>query len=140
MARLTHGGSVGIPAAFMGAIDGSAIGPHVGTCGAAAFRARPMVTKDIREDPKWEQFQALATAAGLRSCWSVPLRLPDGPVLGTFAAYDDRPGTPDPGQLELAEALRLARGARPGPDRARGAAVRELRGGGGGALLGAGRP
>ena len=64
--RLFHGGSVGIPAAFMDAIDGSAIGPHVGTCGAAAFRARPMVTTDIREDPKWEHFRALAAAAGLR--------------------------------------------------------------------------
>ena len=102
--RLFHGGSVGIPAAFMDAIDGSAIGPHVGTCGAAASRARPMVTTDIREDPKWEHFRALAAAAGLESCWSVPLRLPGGPVLGTFAAYDDRPGAPDPGQLELAEA------------------------------------
>ena len=94
--RLSHGGSVGLPAAFMDAIDGSAIGPHVGTCGAAAFRARPMVTTDIREDPKWEHFRAPAAAAGLVSCWSVPLRLPGGPVLGTFAAYDDRPGDSRP--------------------------------------------
>ena len=70
---------MGIPAAFMDAIDGIAIGPHVGTCGTAAFRARPMVTKDIREDPKWEPFRPLAADAGLRSCWSVPLRLSGGP-------------------------------------------------------------
>jgi hypothetical protein len=102
--KLSHGGSVGIPAAFMEFIDGSEIGPHVGTCGAAAWRARAVVTQDIQTDPKWEDFRAPAAEAGLRSCWSVPLRLAGGPVLGTFAAYDDRPGVPDPGQLELAEA------------------------------------
>ena len=34
--KLFHGGSVGLPSAFMDAIDGTEIGPHVGTCGAAA--------------------------------------------------------------------------------------------------------
>ncbi|HYI38349.1 MAG TPA: HD domain-containing phosphohydrolase [Thermoleophilaceae bacterium] len=101
---LYHGGSVGLPSTFMAAIDGTEIGPHVGTCGAAASRARAIVTPDIHTDPKWEPFLALAEDAGLRSCWSVPLRLSGGPVLGTFAAYDAEPGTPDPGQVELAEA------------------------------------
>ena len=68
------------------------------------FRGRAIVTEDIREDPKWEPFRALAADAGLRSCWSVPLRLSGGPVLGTFAAYEQVPGTPEPGDLELAEA------------------------------------
>ncbi len=102
--KLFHGGSLGLPALFMAGIDGSAIGPHVGTCGAAAFRGRAVVTADILEDPKWTAFRHLAAEAELRSCWSVPLRLSGGPVLGTFAAYDGRPGVPAPGQLELAEA------------------------------------
>ena len=103
--KLFHGGSVGIPASFMDAIDGTEAGPHVGTCGAAASRARAVVTPDIREDPKWVPFRALAEESGLRSCWSVPLRLSEGqPVLGTFAAYDSAPGRPDPAQVELAEA------------------------------------
>ncbi len=102
--QLFHGGSVGIPASFIDAIDGIEIGPHVGTCGTAAFRGRAIVTEDIRADPKWEAFRGPAADAGLQSCWSVPLRLSGGPVLGTFAAYGEVPGAPEPGDLELAEA------------------------------------
>ena len=101
---LHHGGSVGLPQAFIDGIDGAVIGPHVGTCGAAASRARPIITRDIREDPKWNGYRAFADAAGLRSCWSVPLQLHGGAVLGTFATYGPEPATPDPDTVELASA------------------------------------
>ena len=41
---------------------------------------------------------------GLRSCWSVPLRVPDGTILGTFATYLEYPFAPDPEQIETVEA------------------------------------
>ena len=105
----------GIPAAFMDAIDGSAIGPHVGTCGAAAFRARPMVTPDIREDPKWEPFRAPAAAAGLRSCWSVPLRLPGRAGAGHLRGLRRPSRRSRPRPAGAGRGVRLAGGARPGP-------------------------
>jgi putative nucleotidyltransferase with HDIG domain len=103
-ARLHHAGSVGLPADFTEALDGSLVGPHEGTCGAAASRGRAVVTPDIRTDPKWAAYRELAEAAGVRSCWSVPLVLHEGDVLGTFATYGDEPGGPDAEQLDLAQA------------------------------------
>jgi len=102
--RLYHGASIGLSPEYTETIDGVVIGPDAGTCGAAAANGRAVVTADINADPNWAQWRAVAAAAGLRSCWSVPLRLPRGDVLGTFATYGDEPGAPDPGAVELANA------------------------------------
>src|SRR3954447_10640209 len=99
---LHHGAAVGLPADYVEAIDGIAIGPEVGTCGSAAHNGTSQVTTDIFEDPRWEAFRPLAEAAGLRACWSVPL-VHEGTVLGTFAVYHEQPYEPSPKELELAE-------------------------------------
>ena len=103
--RLRTGAAVGLPDDYLAAVDGLEIGPHVGTCGKAAFLGRTVVTADIETDPDWEAGRPAAAAAGLRSCWSVPLRQGDGTVVGTFAGYSDVPCEPTPTQLEEAEAL-----------------------------------
>ena len=102
---LRAGGAVGLPDDFCEAIDGLEIGPDVGTCGTAAYTALPVVTPDIEADPRWDVFRELARAAGLRSCWSVPLLRADGTVIGTFAGYSPEPFEPSPEQLDAAQAL-----------------------------------
>ena len=102
--HLHHAASKGLPADYLEAVDGLEIGPEVGSCGSAAFTGETQITEDIETDPRWEPFRELARASGLRSCWSVPLKLPDGDVLGSFATYSGDPGTPTPEQLELVEA------------------------------------
>lgn len=102
--RLYHGASIGLSSEYTETIDGTVIGPQAGTCGAAAATGRAVVTADIAADPNWTQWHPIAEATGLRSCWSVPLLLPRGDLLGTFATYGDAPGAPEPGTLELAEA------------------------------------
>ena len=102
--RLRGGASVGLPAEYNDAVDGLEIGPDAGCCGAAAYLGETTVTEDIVVDPRWADFQELARSLDLRSCWSVPLRLPDGTVLGTFATYLDRPFAPEPEQIETVEA------------------------------------
>ena len=97
--QLRHGAAVGLPAAYTAAIDGVTISPTVGTCGLAVATGLPNVTPDIREDPNWAGFAAVAEAANLRSCWSVPIKTPDGRVLGTFASYASTPGEPAPDEL-----------------------------------------
>ena len=99
---LYHGGAVGLPSTYTTAIDGIEIGLDVGTCGSAAASGQPVVTADIRVDPKWEPFRELADRAGLRACWSVPLQLRGGEILGTFATYSEQPGAPDEDRVELA--------------------------------------
>ena len=98
--RLFTIASPSLPSSFSDLIDGTAIGPHVGTCGRAAFARHDVVTEDIGTDPDWAEWRALALDHGLRACWSVPVIAPDtdgevGKVLGTFATYFETNRGPD---------------------------------------------
>jgi signal transduction histidine kinase len=46
-----------------------------------------VVVEDIQNDPLWAEYRDLATAHGLRACWSSPIFSKDFKVLGTFAMY-----------------------------------------------------
>ena len=76
-----------LPDHYSAALDGVAIGPTVGSCGTAAYFGETVVVKDIATDPLWANFKALALPAGLRACWSSPIKARDGRVVGTFAFY-----------------------------------------------------
>jgi diguanylate cyclase (GGDEF)-like protein len=102
--RLRHAAAVGLPDAYLEAIDGVEIGPEAGSCGTAAYTATTCVTPDVETDPKWEDYRHLARDAGLRACWSVPLLLGDGTVLGTFANYSTEVYEPSGESLTLTEA------------------------------------
>ena len=98
---LRHGAAPSLPASYVEQIDGSVVGPDVGSCGAAAFHAREVIVADIEHDPRWREFRLLARDHGLRACWSVPVLDAAGTVLGTFALYYDAPRTPNAGELRL---------------------------------------
>ena len=106
---LRHGAAPGLPHAYTAAIDGSQIGPAAGTCGAAAWWGHEVVTADLRRDPAWAPYRALAEPHGLVHCWSAPIKARDGAVLGTFALYGRRARTPGDDHLALMrDASRLA--------------------------------
>ncbi|MEO8642135.1 EAL domain-containing protein [Pseudomonas sp.] len=86
----------GLPAAYSKALDGTAIGPESGSCGAAAFSGESVMVSDIASHPFWDQFRDLALPLGLKACWSTPIKSSDGRVLGTFAFYyrDSREPSP----------------------------------------------
>jgi PAS domain S-box-containing protein len=87
-AHLRQGAAPHLPGELTRGIDGAAIGPQEGSCGAAAYLREPVVVEDIGTHPNWVRFQHLAIPFGLRACWSSPiLAAPGGPVLGTFAMY-----------------------------------------------------
>ena len=92
--RLRVAAAPSLPEAYNRAIDGVQIGPSVGSCGTAAFFARPVIVSDIQTDPLWEGYRELAEAAGLRACWSTPI-LSQAKVLGTFAVYLPQPSHPE---------------------------------------------
>lgn len=85
--HLRHGAAPTLPAAYCAAIDGAEIGPCAGSCGTAAFRARPIYVTDIATDPLWADYRDFALPHGLRACWSTPIFDGDKTVLGTFAIY-----------------------------------------------------
>jgi PAS domain S-box-containing protein len=91
---LRHGAAPSLPAPYIEAIDGTVIGPSVGSCGTAAYRGKPVIVADIATDPLWTDFCDLALAHGLRACWSTPILASDGRVLGTFAIYYREPRSP----------------------------------------------
>lgn len=85
--RLRHGASVSLPEFYNHAVDGLEIGPAAGSCGAAAHSGQRVVVEDIQTHPNWVSFREVAGRAGLRACWSEPIRSSTGEVLGTFAIY-----------------------------------------------------
>jgi len=100
---LRHGAAPSLPKAYTEAIDGIVIGPTVGSCGTAAYRAEPVIVADIATDPLWADFRNLALAHELRACWSVPILSSAGSVLGTFATYYRQPRKPGPQERNIIE-------------------------------------
>jgi PAS domain S-box-containing protein len=92
-----------LPESFAAAIDGIAIGPVAASCGTAAFRKAPVITRDIDADPLWRDYRELAARHGLRAAWSTPILSPEGRVLGTLALYAREPRLPDEWQMRVIE-------------------------------------
>jgi signal transduction histidine kinase len=99
--RLRHGSAPGLPAEYTEAIDGTLIGPCAGSCGTAAYRREAVYVTDIETDPLWTDYRGIARAAGLRSCWSVPIIGTSGDVIGTFALYHREPRQPSTDDRDL---------------------------------------
>ncbi len=76
------------------------IGPKQGSCGTAAYRKEHVIVTDIQHDPLWENYQELAVAEGLKSCWSFPIFASNHDVLGTFAIYYKEPTSPSNEEIE----------------------------------------
>lgn len=101
--HLRHGAGPGLPAAYVHAIDGVAIGHAVGSCGTAAATKQRIIVPDIATDPLWEDYRELALLHGLQACWSTPILAANGAVLGTVAVYHRRPRHPSAVELELVD-------------------------------------
>jgi PAS domain S-box-containing protein len=102
---LRHGAAPSLPTAYTRAIDGAAIGPSAGSCGTAAYRAETVIVSDIETDPLWADYRNLASAHGLRACWSSPVLSSAGKVLGTFATYYREPRIPSPQEQNVIERI-----------------------------------
>jgi len=98
--QLRHGAAPNLPKTYTEAIDGAFIGPAVGSCGTAAYRAEQVIVSDIAADPLWTDFRDLALAHSLRACWSTPIFSSEGKVIGTFAMYYREPRSPSPREQE----------------------------------------
>jgi PAS domain S-box-containing protein len=99
--RIRTGAAPHLPDEYNQAIDSTTIGPAVGSCGTAAFLAKPVFVTDIETDPLWDDHRALARRFELRACWSTPIMASGGRVLGTFALYYREPRSPGKSELDL---------------------------------------
>lgn len=104
--HLTHGAGPSVSKAFSAAIEGAEIGPSAGSCGTAMYLDQPVITPDIREDPKWRDWRPAADAEGLRACWSQPIHGSHGQVMGSFAVYYRQPRRPCDEELAVLSRMR----------------------------------
>ena len=91
-----------VPAALTEATDRLAIGPELGSCGTAAYRAQTVVVEDISTSALWVSLRDLALSHGFHACWSIPVLNASGAVMATFAAYYKHTHQPHPDELALA--------------------------------------
>ena len=76
-----------IPESYRATLKRVDVGPRNGSCAAATFLQRQVVVADIARDALWEHLREPALTAGLRACWSTPIRSSDGRMIGTVALY-----------------------------------------------------
>jgi diguanylate cyclase (GGDEF)-like protein/PAS domain S-box-containing protein len=90
-----------LPQHFQRALESVAVGPRSGSCAAAVYLQRQVVVAEIARDALWEELRGPALCAGLRACWSTPIRASDGRILGTVALYFHHPRSPLKRDFEL---------------------------------------
>ena len=107
--HLRLGAAPSLPIAYSEKIDGIAIGPNVGSCGTAIYRRQQVIVTDIQTDPLWHDYRQLASAHGLRSCWSTPIISHNNNIVGTFALYSATVRAPSEAEHQLIQmATRIA--------------------------------
>jgi signal transduction histidine kinase/FixJ family two-component response regulator len=108
--HLLAGSGGSLPAEYMQAVNGLAIGNDVGACGTAAYRNETVIVDDIATDYRFAAARDFVMSFGLRACWSVPIRGSAGQVVGTFAMYHRQRAKPRDRELRIVEAGALLAG------------------------------
>src|SRR5580700_8085329 len=92
-----------LPESYIAALDGFAVGPEGGSCGAAVNRREPVFVSDVLTDPTLEKVRDVIVAHCIRACWSAPIMSHQGEILGTFAFYFRSVRSPSPRDIHLIE-------------------------------------
>lgn len=101
---LRLGAAPSLPLDYVEAIAGAPVAPDSGSCGAAASTGTLIVSPDLETDPRWSGYKDAAMAAGLRSCFSVPVG-PPGHAVAVLATYFGVARRPSPAEQAFVEAL-----------------------------------
>jgi signal transduction histidine kinase/CheY-like chemotaxis protein len=100
-ATIRHGASPSLPAQFIESVDGTRIGPSVGSCGTAAYLGQRVIVGDVATHPYWRDYKQHVLPFGIRACWSSPIFSQAREVLGTFAVYYTEAREPTSEELSL---------------------------------------
>jgi two-component system, cell cycle sensor histidine kinase PleC len=102
---LRHGAAPSLPDSYRRAVDGLAIGPGAGACGTAVYLRQPVIVRDMRTDPLFAPYLALAEELGLRACWSLPIMGDGDAAIGAFALYHRTPCEPSAEEWNLVASM-----------------------------------
>jgi len=94
--RFHFGAGRTMPRGFARSVEDVPVVPDVGPCGLAASHKTQVLVADLAVDPQWQglPWRTAVVDFGLRSAWSTPILSRSGDVLGTFAMWNEQPGTP----------------------------------------------
>jgi diguanylate cyclase (GGDEF)-like protein/PAS domain S-box-containing protein len=84
-----------LPPTLWERVAGTAIGPRAGSCGASAWRGKPVLVTDIATDPVCADYRDLLLPLGHRACWTNPIKSSNGRVLGAVTFYYHESRGPD---------------------------------------------
>ena len=101
-------GAGDMPETYMKQVEGFVIGMDSLACGLATATGRPVLTRDVFEEPLWKPWVHLAKEYDFRGCWSFPIETRDGKPLGTFAQYFTTAREAAPRDLALADVVTQA--------------------------------
>ncbi len=99
-----------MPDSYSRKIDGFKIGEDSLACGLAIPTRRPVLTRDVFDEPLWKPFLHLAREYDFRGCWSFPIKTREKKGLGTFALYFREPREATPEDVVLGELVTQAAG------------------------------
>jgi PAS domain S-box-containing protein len=101
-------GAGDMPESYLKQVDGFVIGKYSLACGLATATGRPVLTRDVFEEPLWKPWVHLAKEYDFRGCWSFPIETRDGKPIGTFALYFTTSREATPHDLALADVVTQA--------------------------------
>lgn len=90
-----------IPQEGINALNDLVPGPLAGSCGTTVYEKSPTFVTDIMTDPRWMNMRQLAVDFGLGACWSMPIKVYEQKVIGSFALTSFQPGSPNIFQRRL---------------------------------------
>jgi len=105
--RSIHGAG-NMPQSYTEQVDGFVIGEKSLACGLATATGRPVLTRDVFEEPLWVPWTHLARNYGFRGCWSFPIETRAGRAVGTCAMYFTKPREAGPHDLALGDVITQA--------------------------------
>ena len=82
-------------------LNGLVPGPKAGSCGTAMYCKSPVFVENTSTDPRWEDFGQFILSFNTHACWSVPIILSSGEMVGSFALTSFENRAPTDFQKEL---------------------------------------
>jgi PAS domain S-box-containing protein len=98
-------GAGDMPKSYTNQMEGFVIGKDSLACGLATATGRPVLTRDVFEEPLWKHWVHLAKEYDFRGCFSFPIETRDGKPIGTFALYFTTAREAGPHDLALADVV-----------------------------------
>ncbi len=92
-----------IPAEAVAALNGLVPGQCAGSCGTAVYSNKAQYVVDTKIDQRWCNLQDFVHAFSIGACWSAPVKIGEGKVIGSFALSSFETRTPSVFYKQLLE-------------------------------------